>query len=53
MMDDDDKCGAVDAMIGKGNQSTGRKPAPVPFYPPQISHDLTWAATLWNQQITA
>jgi hypothetical protein len=29
--------------IGKGNRSTRRKPAPVPLYPPQIPHDLTWA----------
>jgi hypothetical protein len=28
-------------MIGKENQSTRRKPAPVPFCPPQIPHDLT------------
>jgi hypothetical protein len=25
-------------MIGKGNQSTRRKPAPVPLYPPQTPH---------------
>jgi hypothetical protein len=29
--------------IGRGNRSTQRKPAPVPFYPPQIPYDLTWA----------
>jgi hypothetical protein len=28
-------------MIGGGNRSTRRKPAPVPLCPPQISHDLT------------
>jgi hypothetical protein len=28
-------------MIGKGNRSTRRKPAPVPLCPPQIPHDLT------------
>jgi hypothetical protein len=28
--------------IGRGNQSTRRKPAPVPLCPPQIPHDLTW-----------
>jgi hypothetical protein len=27
-------------MIGKGNQSTRRKPVPVPLCPPQIPHDL-------------
>jgi hypothetical protein len=27
----DDECGTVDGMkIGRGNRSTGRKPAPVP-----------------------
>jgi hypothetical protein len=28
-------------MIGKGNRSIRRKPAPVPLCPPQIPHDLT------------
>jgi hypothetical protein len=28
-------------MIGKGNRSIRRKPAPVPLCPPQISHGLT------------
>jgi hypothetical protein len=28
-------------MVGKGNRSTQRKPAPVPLCPPQIPHDLT------------
>jgi hypothetical protein len=28
--------------IGRGNRSTRRKSAPVPFCPPQIPHDLTW-----------
>jgi hypothetical protein len=38
----DDECGTVGGMkIGRGNQSTGRKPAPVPLCPPQIPHDLT------------
>jgi hypothetical protein len=26
----------IDGMIGKGSQSTRRKPAPVPLCPPQI-----------------
>jgi hypothetical protein len=44
MIDDGDECGAIGGMrIGKGNRSTRRKHAPVPLYPPQISHDLTWA----------
>jgi hypothetical protein len=42
----DDECGAVGGMrIDRGNQSTGRKPAPVPLCPPQIPHDLTRART--------
>jgi hypothetical protein len=31
--------------IGRGNRSTRRKPAPVPLWPPQIPHYLTWART--------
>jgi hypothetical protein len=54
---DDDECGAVGGMIGKGNRSTRRKPAPVPLYPPQIPHDLTRARTLavavGSQRLTA
>jgi hypothetical protein len=39
----DDGCGAVGGMgIGRGNQSTRGKPAPVPLRPPQIPHNLTW-----------
>jgi hypothetical protein len=30
----------VGMMIGRGNRSTRRKPAPVPICPPQILHDL-------------
>jgi hypothetical protein len=37
----DDNYGAVGKMrIGRGNRSTGGKPAPVPLCPPQIPHDL-------------
>jgi hypothetical protein len=32
-------------MLGKGNQSTRRKPAPAPLCPPQIPPDLTRART--------
>jgi hypothetical protein len=32
-------------MIGRGNRSPRRKPAPVIFCPPQIPHYLTWART--------
>jgi hypothetical protein len=42
----DDECGAVGGMrIGRGNWSIRRKPVPVPFCPPNIPHDLTWART--------
>jgi hypothetical protein len=45
-MIDDDECGAVGGMnIGRGNQSTRRKPAPMPLCPPQIPHDQTWYRT--------
>jgi hypothetical protein len=49
----DGECAAVGVMrIGRENRSTRRKPAPVPFCPPQIPHNLTWprtraAAFLW------
>jgi hypothetical protein len=36
----DDERGAVGGMIGRGNRSTRRKPAPVPFCSPQIPHEL-------------
>jgi hypothetical protein len=39
---DDDECGTVGGMVGKGNQSTWRKPVPVP---PQIPYDLIQAQT--------
>jgi hypothetical protein len=55
---DDDECGAVGGMkIGRGNQSTRRKPPPVPLCPPQIPHDLTWDRTqptvVGSQRLTA
>jgi hypothetical protein len=37
---DDDECGAIGGIIGRGNRSTRRKPAPVPLLPQQ-SH-VTW-----------
>jgi hypothetical protein len=49
----DDECGAIGGMFGRGNWSTRRKPAPVPHCPPQIPHDLTWAAMLGSQWLTA
>jgi hypothetical protein len=45
----DDECGAV----SRGNQSIQRKPAPMPLYPPQIPHDLTQAAAVESQWLTA
>jgi hypothetical protein len=46
--DDDDysEYASVDGMrIGKGNQSTQRKPAPVPLFPSQIPHNMIWYQT--------
>jgi hypothetical protein len=44
-------------IIGRGNQSTWKKPAPVPLCPPQIPHNLTWdrtrAAAVGSQRLTA
>jgi hypothetical protein len=43
-------------MIGRGNRSTERKPAPVPLYPPQIPHAArtrTRAAAVGSQLLTA
>jgi hypothetical protein len=40
---DDDEGGRVGGMrVDKANQCTWRKPAPLPLFPPQIPHDLTW-----------
>jgi hypothetical protein len=54
---DDDECGAVGGMIGRGNRSTRRKFAPVTLCPPQIPHGLawarTWAALVGIRQLTA
>jgi hypothetical protein len=35
---DDEEIGGM--MIGMGNRSTRRKPAPLPLYPPEIPHTL-------------
>jgi hypothetical protein len=43
-------------MIGRGNRSTWRKPAPVPLCPPQTPHAArmrTQAAAVGSQQLTA
>jgi hypothetical protein len=57
-MIDDADYGAVGGMrIGRWNQSTRRKPAPMPLCPPQIPHDLacdrTRAAAVGSQRLTA
>jgi hypothetical protein len=49
---DDDEYRAVDGMIGKGIQSTQRRPAPVPLCPPQIPHDLTQAALVGRSYVS-
>jgi hypothetical protein len=43
MMMNDDDCGAICEMLGRGNPSIRRKPAPVPLYPSEIPHDLSGA----------
>jgi hypothetical protein len=37
---DDDECGVIRGMVGRGNGSTRRKSFPVPLCLPQIPHDL-------------
>jgi hypothetical protein len=50
----DDECGVVGGMrIGRGNRSTGGKPAPVPLCPPQIPHDPTWTTAMGSRRLTA
>jgi hypothetical protein len=51
---DDGEIGGM--MIGKGNRSTRRKPAPVPLCPPQTPHAArtrTRAAAVGSQRLTA
>jgi hypothetical protein len=51
---DDGEIGGM--MIGRGNRSTWRKPAPVPLCPPQTLHALrarTRAAAVGSQRLTA
>jgi hypothetical protein len=48
--------GEIDGMIGRGNRSTRRKPAPVSLCPPQTPHATrtqTRAATVGSQRLTA
>jgi hypothetical protein len=39
-MIDDKECGGIGGIMGRGNQRTRRKPAVLPFYSPQVPHDL-------------
>jgi hypothetical protein len=51
---DDGEFGGI--MIGRGNRSTQRKPAPVPLCPPQTPHAArpqTRAASVGSQRLTA
>jgi hypothetical protein len=48
--------GEIGGMIGRGNRSTRRKPAPVPFGPPQTPYAArtrTRAAAVGSQRLTA
>jgi hypothetical protein len=54
---DDDESVAIDGMIGRGDQRTRRKPAPVSLYSPQIRPDLNRgrnrAAAMGSRLLTA
>jgi hypothetical protein len=57
-MIDEGDCGAIGGMmIGRGNRSTRRTPAPAPLCPPQIPHHQTRARTravaVRSQRLTA
>jgi hypothetical protein len=48
--------GEIGGMIGRGNRSTRRKPAPVPLCPPQTPRAAwtrTRATTVGSQRLTA
>jgi hypothetical protein len=48
--------GEIGGMIGRGNRSTRRKPAPVTLCPPQTPHSArtrTRAAAVASQRLTA
>jgi hypothetical protein len=47
--------GEISGMIGRGNRSTRRKPAPVPLCPPQTPHvarTRTRTAAVGSQRLT-
>jgi hypothetical protein len=45
--------GEIGGMIGRGNRSTRRKPAPVPLCPPHAARTRTRAAAVGSQRLTA
>jgi hypothetical protein len=45
MVMDDNECGAVSGMTGRGNPGTQRKPALGILCPPHIPHDMARAGT--------
>jgi hypothetical protein len=48
--------GEIGGMIGRGNRSTRKNPAPVPLCPPQTPHAArtrTRAAAVGSQRLTA
>jgi hypothetical protein len=48
--------GEIGGMIGRGNRSTRRKPAPVPLCPPQTTHAArtrSRVAAVGSQRLTA
>jgi hypothetical protein len=48
--------GEIGGMIGRGNSSTRRKPAPLPLCLPQTPHSAqtrTWASAVGSPQLTA
>jgi hypothetical protein len=49
----DDECGDIGVMLGKGNRSIRRKPAPLQLCPPQIPHYFTGAAALGIRRLMA
>jgi hypothetical protein len=48
--------GEIGGMIGSGNRSARRKPAPVPLFPPQTAHAArkrTRVAAVGSERLTA
>jgi hypothetical protein len=53
MFTDDDECGTIGAMLGKGTRITRWKPAPVPLSPPKIPHYFTRASAMGSWRLIA